>query len=97
MAGATKKFCPVCRELSEATRAHQKPGHVKMPYLANSYVDMKRIYARDSGGTYRGIGHICGQNHVILDDVELPGHVPTPTYPHQVVCLATGATVGVPA
>ena len=96
MAGATKKFCPVCKDLGRVTRDHQKPGYVRMDYLGNPGVDMKRIYARDSGGTYRGIGHICQNNHVVLDDVERSGHVPVPTYPHQVICLATGETVAVP-
>ena len=98
MAGASKEYCPVCKDLYNASMEHQKPGHVKMARMGNPYTEMKRIYKRDGGGTYRGIGHICEESHVVLDDVKLAGqHVPTPAYPHEVVCLATGETVGIPA
>ena len=57
---------------------------------------MKRLYTREDGKTYRGMGHICEAGHVELDGApETPdSHILTPTYPVKVICLVNGEVVG---
>ena len=57
---------------------------------------MKRLYTREDGKTYRGMGYICDQGHVELDSApETPGrHIPTPTSPVKVICQLNGEVVG---
>ena len=56
---------------------------------------MKRLYTREDGKTYRGMGYICEAGHVELDGApETPdSHILTPTSPVKVICQLNGEVV----
>ena len=58
-------------------------------------VAMKRLYTREDGKTYRGMGYICEACHVELDGApETPdSHILTPTWPVKVICQLNGEVV----
>ncbi len=56
---------------------------------------MKRVYLRHQDRSYKHIGFICDQGHIVLDDAPPTGetHLVTPTYPPRVICTLNGETV----
>ena len=90
-----QRFCQTCRRLWEYT-ANQSSQHVQVPLMGTlSGAAMKRLYTREDGKTYRGMGYICEAGHVELDGApETPdSHILTPTWPVQVICQPNGEVV----
>ncbi len=89
------QYCQVCRRLCEYT-AHQSKEHVQVPDMGTRDGGvMKRLYTREDGKTYRGMGYICEAGHVELDGApETPdSHILTPTYPVKVIGILNGELV----
>ena len=81
-----------------ASTANQSKEHVQVPEMGTRHgAAMKRLYTREDGKTYRGMGYICEAGHVELDSDQSGGnpdsHILTPTWPVSVTCLLNGEVV----
>jgi hypothetical protein len=89
------QYCQVCRRIWDYT-ANRSKDHVQVPEMGTrDGAAMKRLYTREDGKTYRGMGYIGEAGNVWPDGAleTTDTHVQSSTSLVKVICQLNGEVV----